>query len=145
MAGEDELDDFYRAEMMQAGGAEDDFGDEEGGIGEGGDIMKAYSAAMAQREGRGSRPAGSMRQEMPSSASQSAPSRRPDNVSAAASEDSMDDLIDQLSGQIDSQTFEQAFAGHGGDSLDEEGLDTGGNAQDDLMEQAYWANQQESM
>lgn len=143
LSGEDELDDFYRSEMsFDRAFAEEDMGDEEN-IGEGGDMMKSYSSALAAREGRGSRPSGSLRGSHPPP-SQGNP-QRSDNVPTASSEDSMDDLINQLSGQIDSQTFEQAFAGSGGDSLDDDGLDGGGNAQDDLMERAYWANQQESM
>lgn len=157
MVAEDDLASFYQDEMtFERAAQEDDLGDEGDGIGEGGDMMDSYRSMMQKREGREQRPGGPRPPQPrppagsggrpPAGSGGNPPARRPDNVARGGSgDDILDSLIDRMAGDIDSQTFEQAFAGGGGDSLDEEGLDTGGNAQDDIMESAYWANQEMSM
>lgn len=143
IAAEDELDQFYQDEMSFSKAAA------ESGIGDGDDIggessvnMDAYRAAMARRsEG----PPSSARHISPPGRPAAAVASRQNNVSGGSSDDTMDSLIQQMAGTIDQQTFENAFASSGGDSLDLEGESMNGNAQDDVMEQAYWANQEASM
>jgi hypothetical protein len=141
---DDDLASFYRSEMTFEKAADDDgLGDDGDGIGEGGDMMDSYRQMMQRREtkgpGRGQTAPGHAAP--PKRGGAPAPARRPDNVAPRAG-GTMDSLIDRMAGDIDAQTFEDAFAGGGGDSLD---LDGGTNAQDDLMEKAYWANQELSM
>jgi hypothetical protein len=140
---DDDLANFYRSEMTFEKAAGDDGLSNDGdGIGEGGDMMDAYRQMMQQRETKGP----DSRHRAPSKqGGVPAPARRPDNVASRASgtgDSSMDSLIDQMATNIDAQTFEDAFSGGGGDSLD---LDGGTSAQDDLMEKAYWANQEMSI
>ena len=138
---DDDLASFYRSEMTFEKANNDD-----GGLGEGGDMMDNYRSMMQRRETRETKDPG--RGQTAPSRPAAAPSRAPasgrrgDNVSGASGDSSMDSLIDRMAGDIDSQTFEDAFAGGDGDSLD---LDGGNSAADDLMEKAYWANQELSM
>ena len=152
---EEDLASFYRREM---GGGDDD-GPEDGddAMGEGGDIMDSYRAMMAQREtgrapprkggGRGVRP-----EAVPSRGAPRGPGAlgRAHNVGRAEEEgrEEFSNLVTRMGGPIDSRTRSVAFAG-GGDGPDDDGGDDGamgGNAaQDDLMEQAYWGNMEESL
>ena len=51
------------------------------------------------------------------------------------------ETIDRLARDIDDGMRDRAFASGGGDSLDDDG---GADPQDDLMESAYWSNQNPS-
>jgi len=150
---DDALASFYRSEMTFEKAADDDglgndgdgIGNDGDGIGEGGDMMDAYRQMMQRRETRETKGPGRGQPAPPKRGGAPAPARRPDNVAPRAGgtgDSTMDSLIDRMAGDIDAQTFEDAFAGGGGDSLD---LDGGMNAQDDLMEKAYWANQELTM
>lgn len=152
---DDDLSNFYRSEMtFEKAEIDDGLGNDEGGIGEGSDMMDAYRQMMERRETRETKGSGRGQTAPPKRGSAPAPPKRggapapagrPDNVAPRArgtGDSMMDSLIDRMAGDIDAQTFEDAFTGGGGDSLD---LDGGTNAQDDLMEKAYWANQELSM
>lgn len=159
MAPEDDLSAFYRDEMtFERAAQDDDLGDDEDKIGEGGDMMDSYRAMMQRRETRDARGRGGGARRGTAAAApapsktagrRAAPApaagRRGDNVPGGSADDLMDSLIDRMAGDIDAQTFETAFSAPGGDSLDDDGLDAGGNAQDDIMEKAYWSNQEMSM
>jgi hypothetical protein len=54
-------------------------------------------------------------------------------------------LVSRMGGDIDSRTRTAAFAGGGGDEDGDDGAMGGNPAQDDLMEQAYWGNMEESL
>lgn len=142
LAPEDELDTFYQSEMTFER-AEADGGDDDDTIGEGTDMMDSYRMMVQKRETRdASRPRGGRPPPAKSAAPRPAAPSRPNNLGQGAT-DSMDNLIDRMAGEIDAQTLEDAFSDGGGDSLED---DTPGvNAQDDLMERAYWANQELSM
>ena len=91
---------------------------EDESIGEGDNMMSAYNQRVRDRSSGNSKESHSAR-----GAVQHGGSSRPDN--------------------IDHQSFESGFSGnHGGPDGE---LDGGGSAQDDIMEQAYWANQESSM
>lgn len=139
---ESDLDSFYRSEMTFAQ-AEDD--DKETGIGEGEDMMNSYRDMMEQREGSTPRPPTAGRPMASLGDRNPAPVRsapgRPDNVRSADPEDAeIQETIDRLSADIDDNLRSRAFAGGGGDSLD----DDGDSFQDDLMERAYYANMSNS-
>jgi hypothetical protein len=123
LAPEDDLAAFYRSEMtFERAAADDGLGDGDE-IGEGGGMMDAFRHTMRRRE---------------------PPAARRDNVGAGDNDDTMDALIDRMAGGIGAQAFAggEAPGALGGDSLD---LDAGGDVQDDLMERAYWANQELTM
>jgi hypothetical protein len=142
---ESDLDAFYRSEMTFAQ-ADDDA--QETGIGEGDDMMNSYRNMMERREGGTPRPPTAGRPTTIIGDRNPAPVRsapgRPDNVRPARSADpeeaEIQDTIDRLSADIDDNLRERAFAGGGGDSLD----DDGDSFQDDLMERAYYANMSNS-
>jgi hypothetical protein len=147
MAPEDELAKYYGAEMTIDKAKEEDKlgGGEE--IGEGKDMMSRYQDMMRHRDQRNKRKPGSQSTARSQSttgqtARQPPVANRNNNISGGSGD--VDKLIEKMAGDIDSQTFEQAFSGHGGDGQ-VGSTDNNGNAQDDLMEKAYWANQQLSM
>lgn len=154
MAPEDDLDRYYASELGSeqawqdavTGSAEDGEG-----IGDSADMMDAYRAMMSRREksNRQRQPGGSRLAAIADTARRgggaatvptavTGGSRR-DNVQA----DDPQGSIDQLISNIDANTYSQAFAGGGGDSLMDDGGP--GNSQDDLMFSAYWANQEETL
>lgn len=129
---DDALASFYRNELAVATsegeggglGGEEALGDSGA---EGGDMMDTYRSMMQRRDspaapGRGQEaPAGESRRRAPSTA------RRGDNISAPSAP---------------SAPYEDAAPA--GDSLDDIDGKAGGAA-DDIMEEAYWANQELSM
>jgi len=134
MTPEDDLAKFYRDEMSFEKAAEND--DDSDGIGENGDMMDAYRTVLQSRNGQQPAAAqGRTARSRPPPARGAPPPRRSDNVSA---NDPSDSLVNRMASDIDSQTLS------GSDDLDGEGLDAGGSTQDDLMERAYWANQESS-
>jgi hypothetical protein len=147
---DDDLDGFFRSEMTFARAEEDA---QETGLGEEGNMMDSYRHMMERREKSGASSARKATQFRPAEApppqSRAAPPRaapppgRPDNVArqrpADPYDDEIQDTINRLSQDIDDGTRMAAFAGGGGDSFADE--DGGGNdAQDDLMERAYYTN-----
>jgi hypothetical protein len=155
LAPEDDLRSFYAEEMTFERAAHDQDGAET--MGETSDMMDSYRKMMVRREQSAKhrtpgRPAPASlpaeHQGAPASLPaeyQGAPApRRADNVSLNPENDpDTAMLIDRLAADIDSQTFDQAFSGGGGDTHDSS--DRTGSAQDDLMEAAFWANQDTSM
>jgi hypothetical protein len=154
---EDDLDSFYRDEMTFERADEDA---QETGIGEGDDMMDSYRHMMERREksesSRRPRQAAGGRPTATTSDARAAPPRpassaRPDNVAPPAvrrapahmdAEDAeIQETIDRLARDIDDGMRDRAFASGGGDSLDDDG---GADPQDDLMERAYWSNQNPS-
>ena len=148
---EDDLDNFYRNEMTFDRANEDE---QETGIGEGDEMMDSYRHMMEHREnkGPGSSRLAAGRPVSTTGNFRSAPPRppssvRPDNIAPPprrpvdAEDAEIQDTIDRLARDIDDGTRERAFAGGGGDSLDDDGADP----QDDLMERAYWSNQSETL
>ena len=131
IAPEDDLVSFYRSEMSAERAAEDNDRGEDS-IGEGGDILDSYRVAMQRRESRNPRTSGGpVAPTREPSTHIARPPRRPNNISSGSSNDTMA-----------GQTFGQAFTS---EDIDSEEIDTGGSSQDDLMENAYWTNQESSM
>ena len=141
----DDLSAFYENEMSLAGGD-----DEEEGIGKT-DMMEKYRGAASGRErqpARGPR----QRSQSPQKSGRGGPpprGARSDNIAHHApahhahsddedmrendDNDEISGTINRLSRDIDSSLRAKAFSTTGGD-------DDGENAQDDLMEQAFYAN-----
>ena len=160
-APDDELEDYYRAEMTAERAREDEGGDDS--IGEGGDMMDSYRRMMERREtsdrGRPKpRPGGAPRPARPeppgraAAPPRTAGSGRPDNVAGPENgrrpappvddeEAEIQETINRLARDIDDNLREAAFSSGGGDSYEDDG---GPDPQDDLMEQAYWARAIES-
>jgi len=138
---EDELSAFYGAEMTFEK-AEDDTGFGEGGLGEDStDMMDSYRRMLDRRAQNDKNRKPNIRPKPSKKSGKRSP--RAGNVRAPASTANIDDLIESMAGDIDPQTFSEAFSQGGGDSYDPE--DGGRNAQDDLMERSFWANQEMSM
>lgn len=152
---EEDLASFYRREMGGGDGEDGDGdGDDDDAMGEGGDIMDSYRAMMTQREtGRGAPLSGGGRAvrgaAVPSRGAPRGadPSGRANNVGRAEGEgrEEFSNLVSRMGGDIDSRTRTAAFAGGGGDEDGDDGAMGGNPAQDDLMEQAYWGNMEESL
>lgn len=147
---EDVLDEYYRREMNFDRAKQDESEGGDGSMGETSGMMDAYRQMVQRREsydaqrGKSSGipgpPGGGSSARGGAQALPAAGSRR-DNVGGNDDEiGNIDSLISRMAGDIDSQTVEAAFAGSGGDSFEDTG--GAGNAQDDLMEKTYWANQE---
>jgi hypothetical protein len=153
-APEDDLTSFYGDEMTFERAEEDA---QETGIGEGDNMMDAYRDMIERRE----RSEASRRPRVTRSTTgaavterRAAPPRptvstRPDNVGAARRQVALDPddaeiqaTIDRLARDIDDNVLTRAHSAAGGDSYDDDG---GADIQDDLMERAYWGNQDESV
>lgn len=123
---DDDLASFYQSEMTFERAAADGDGDGDE-IGEGGDLMDAYRTMMHRREGNPGGANGAPKQKKSPAAA-----RREDNVSRGGTAEASPPTEGGAS------KFEDTFG-------DGDGLDGGNGAQDDLMEKAYWANQELSM
>jgi hypothetical protein len=149
-APDDDLDSYYKNEMSFVRAEEDN---QETGIGEAEDMMDAYRRMVERREASRPPPAG-----RPAATTGDVRARppppggaRPDNVGSGAAgrraapsnaEDAeIQETIDRLARDID-EVRDRAFASGGGDSFEDDG---GADPQDDLMERAYWGNQNESI
>jgi hypothetical protein len=148
MEPEDELDQFYKREMGRSAWEDALDGEEEDGLGEGGNLMDKYNEMMARRErmnsGRNSRVSHTARDPTGNSSRHSSRrSGRTQNVGGVdEDQEDFERSIAQMIGDIDGSSVDQAFSGGGGDSYED---DTGvGSSQDDLMEKMYWSNQLES-
>jgi hypothetical protein len=139
---ESDLEAFYRGEMTFAG-AEDDA--QEAGMGEGDEMMNSYRHMMERRDSGGPPSAGRPAISGLDATSHATPGR-PNNIRSSREVDPEDaeiqDTIDRLASDIDVNLRQRAFAGGGGDSLDDDG--DGDSFQDDLMERSYYANMSNS-
>jgi hypothetical protein len=152
-APDDDYRNYYDSEMTFDKAKNDR--DDDDGFDEGGNMMSAYQAMVNRREA-GKKPAAAQpAQFVARDVPRTADSSRRDNLPATArqlatapqrdpSDDSdIEDTINRLAREIDSGTLTQAHSGHGGDSLEDDGVPMS-SAQDDVMERAYWQNQSSS-
>ena len=134
---EDSLASFYQDEMSIK--EADDDGDDDESVGEGGNMMNAYRLMMQKRE---KRDGAAKRDRRSSSVARLAPAPR-DGVSSRAlrSPRRPDNVAQDRRQTDDGPVFPPA--GPADRLYEDEGpKDFGSSSQDDLMEKAYWANQE---
>lgn len=152
LAPEDAVAQFHRMEMGGGDGeeavGEGPMDDDDDAMGEGGGIMDNYRAMIAARSGAppgGQGGRGSRTATPPSQGGARAPPPAParaDNLGPGGSaEDDFPGFLARLGGAAP----RGGDGGVGGDDEGDDGAMGGTSAQDDLMEQAYWGNMEETL
>jgi hypothetical protein len=156
---EDNLDQFYRDDMTEDN-AKADAEDEAIGDQDTESMMRSYSRMMQRREklnkdrksyrpdengGNGAPPARPKQAAGTSAPPRPAQSSRPDNVHQEGDDAEITGMIDRINTELRGSDVDTAFSKGGGDSLEDDGLDGAGSAQDKYMESMFWSNQEDSL
>ncbi len=156
---EDDLDQFYRDDMTEDN-AKADADDEAIGDQDTETMMRSYSRMMQRREklnkdrksyrpdedgGSGAPPSRPKQAAGASAPPRPAQSSRPDNVHQDGDDVEIAGMIDRIHSELRGSDVDTAFSKGGGDSLEDDGLDGSGDAQDKYMSAMFWANQEDSL